>query len=266
MRPRALLTVLPLLALASACIGTTGSEIVSFDAYAAGPADLPADVAESGLTFTNSAGWSITLTRAKVHIGAVYLNRSVPISGGQDRACVYPGLYVAQVLKGRDVDALSATPQRFPERGTGTSDRALTGEVWLTGGRIDATVDGTTIADVAGTATRGAVSTRFEGTLTISTNRSVPNDDPARPGAHPLCKERIVGPIPTSVVPQNEGALVVRVNPRQWFVDVDFDQLAPVSPTSDRRFIPDDSASDPAYHLYIGLRAAVGVYTFEWQP
>ncbi len=249
---------------ASACTGTTGSEIVSFEAFASGPADLPADTATRGLSFTNSSGWSITLKRARLHIGAVYLNRSAPISGGQERECFLPGIYVAEVTTGMDVDALSPALQRFPAPGSGTADHAVTGEVWLTGGRIDEPEDRTTIAEVAGTATRGGESMRFEGTITIGTNRRNRDVDAARPGAKPLCAERIVSPIPTSITPTNGGALVVRVDPRAWFANVDLGELEPVSPESDLRRIPDEAERPAADNLYRGLRGATGVYRFEW--
>jgi len=250
----------------TACIGTTGSNLVTFDAYAAGPADVPPDTPTRGLSFVNGRGWSITLTRATLRIGAVYLNRSVPVSGGQERECFLPGVYVAQVLEGRDFDVLSPELQPFPARGSGTEDFAVTGEVWLTGGRVDALEDSTVIASVAGTATRGDESLRFEGTITIGSNRRAERTDPARPGANPLCAERIVTPIPVALTPRNTGALVVRVDPRAWFANVELGELEPVSPDSDLRIIPDDSSNQPATNLYRGLRAASGVYSFEWIP
>ena len=248
----------------AACTGTTGSEIVSFEAFASGPADLPPDTATRGLSFTNPLGWSITLTRARLHIGAVYLNRSAPISGGQERQCFLPGIYVAQVTTGMDVDALSSALQPFPAAGSGTADHAVTGEVWLTGGRIDEPDDFTPIAQVAGTATRGGESMRFEGTVTIGKNRKNPDIDRARPGAEPLCSKRIVTNIPTSITPTDGGALVVRVDPRAWFANVELGELEPVAPDDDLRRIPDAPAPPPADNLYRGLRGAEGVYRFEW--
>jgi hypothetical protein len=249
--------------LATACIGTTGSDLVSFPAFASGPADANGQP----LTFTNGRGWTITLTKAKLHIGAVYLNRSVPVSGGQERECFLPGVYVAEVLRGIDVDALSPAPQRFPGLGNGTEDRAVTGEVWLTGQRIDALDDPTKIAEVEGTATRGGVSMRFEGTITIGkNNRVAASTDPARPGANPLCAERIVTPIPVNVTPRGTGALLVRIDPRGWFANVELGELEPVSPETDLRRFPDDNSNQPASNLYRGLRSASGVYTFEWMP
>ena len=251
----------------SACIGTTGSDVVSFKAFASGPADLSADTPARGLSFVNGRGWSITLTRAKLRIGAVYLNRSVPVSGGQERECFLPGVYVAQVLSGVTIDALSPALQPFPEAGNGTADHAVTGEVWLTGERIDAQEDRTVIADVAGTATRAGESMRFEGTITIGTNRRTVATDPARPGAKPLCAERIVTPIATSITPTDGGSLVVRVDPRAWFANVELGELLPVSPGTDLRRIPDDSESQPAANFYGGLRSASsGAYRFEWMP
>ncbi len=255
-----------LTAILTACVGTTGSELVTFDAFASGPADLPPDVASDGLSFVNGRGWTITLTRAKVHVGAVYLNRSVPVSGGQERECFLPGVYVGQVLEGLDVDALSPTLQPFPARGNGTADLAVTGEVWLTGARIDALDDPTVIAEVAGSATRAGESMRFEGKLTIGKNRLSPLTDPARPGANPLCSQRIVTPIATSIRPTDGGKLVVRVDPRRWFDNVELGELAPVSATSDLRIVPDDSSNQPAENLFRGLRAANGPYRFEWLP
>jgi hypothetical protein len=251
-----------LLTVLTACIGTTGSELVTFPAFAAGPADANGQP----LTFTSGLGWNITLTKAKLHIGALYLNRSVPVSGSQERECFLQGVYVAEVLRGIDIDALSPSLQRFPGLGNGTEDRAITGEVWLTGGRVDALDDDTTIAEVAGTATRGDVSMRFEGTVTIAENRIAKSTDPARPGAQPLCKARIVTPIPVDVTPRGTGALLVRVDPRGWFSNVELAELEPVSPESDLRIFPDDNGNQPASNLYQGLRKGSGVYTFEWMP
>jgi hypothetical protein len=107
---------------------------------------------------------------------------------------------------------------------------------------------------------------RFEGTVTIGRNRIVASSDPARPGAKPLCAERIVTPIATEITPTSGGSLVVRVDPRAWFRNVDLGELEPVSPGSDLRFIPDELEPTPAYNFYVGLRAAAGVYRFEWIP
>lgn len=251
-----------LAASAGACVGTTGSDTVTFRAFAAGPPE-----ASAGLSFVNGHGWSITLTRATARIGAVYLNRSAPISGAQEGACFLPGVYVAEVLSGVEVDALSPELQPFPELGSGTADPAATGEVWLTRDRVDAPEDGAAIADVAGTATRGAESFPFEGRITIGPHRMSAGTDPARPGANPLCAERIVRHVlPAPITPTAGGALVVRVDPRAWLANVDLGELEPVSPESELRRIPDD-ATPVSHKLYVGVRSAsTGAYRFEWLP
>ena len=254
------LSLVALATVLAACVGTTGSDIVSFSAYGAGVADGGSE----GLAFTNGLGWDVTLTRAKLHVGAMYLNRSVPVSGGQERECFLPGVYVAEVLAGRDIDVLSSRPQPFPVKGSGTADRAATGEVWLTGARVDALEDRTAIADVAGTVRRDGKVFRFEATVTIGSNRTSAATDPARPGANPLCSQRIVTPILVDVTPSDGGALVLRVDPRAWFDNVDFGELDPVTAGSDLLRFPDETTGQPATNFYRGLRASSGVYTFQW--
>src|SRR6266436_2392988 len=97
---------------------------------------------------------------------------------------------------GLDVDVLSTARQMFPQRASGTDDEARTGEVWLTGGDVNADNDSTVIADLAGTATNSAQSMPFSARVTISSgNRGIPPSSPAQPSQHPICKQRIVSPI-----------------------------------------------------------------------
>lgn len=108
---------------------------------------------------------------------------------------------------------------------------------------------------------------RFEGTITIGKNRVAGQTDPARPGANPLCAERIVTPIPVATItPTDGGSLVVRVDPRAWFANVELADLEPVSSGTDLRRFPDESINQPATNLYRGLRASSGAYRFEWIP
>lgn len=243
------------------CIGTTGGELVTFDAYAAGPEDAAAG---EPYTFQNSRGYAITLTRATVHVGAVYLNRSRPASVSSSTSCFLSGVYGAEVTSGLDVDILSPDLQEFPEPGSGTTERALAGEVWLFGGRdVNAPGDSTLILDVAGTATKEGASYPFEGRLTISENRVVPPDSPAQPGADPICKQRVVSPIPVDLRLSPGDALVLRVDPRGMFANVAFAELEQVSDEPPLYRFRDDGEDAPSRNLYSGLRAAQGTYSFE---
>ena len=147
--PVLLLACLPLL---DACVGTTGGDLFSFEAAAAGPEDAAPGKA---LSFSTGRGYAVELTRARVHVGALYLNKALPVSGAQATSCVLPGIYVAQLTRGLTVDTLSPELQPFPEPGEALSERALAGEVWLTGGDVNAPDDSTVILDVAGRELRG---------------------------------------------------------------------------------------------------------------
>lgn len=248
-----------------ACTGTTGGEIVTFAAYAVGPADADPT---GPLTFTSGRGYQVTLTRAKFHIGGVYLDRSLPVSGAQDTSCVLPGTYVGQVTAGLDVDALSPLPQPFPIVGEGNTTRALAGEVWLTGGDVDAPDDETVVLDVAGTAEKDGMTIAFSGTVTIGQNRAQTPTDPSLPGSRPICKQRIVSPIPTDVEPAQGGALTLRIDPRQLFASVDFRLGIDPPPDGPGQYVytfPDTATAQPDIALYQALRSAGSLYSFEWR-
>jgi hypothetical protein len=260
-RLRALLCVIVSLS-GSACVGTTGSDLFTFDADAAGPAD--ADPARP-FEFTTGRGYRVTLTRAKVHLGAVYLNAALPVSGAQETNCILPGVYVAEVTRGFDVDALSPEPQAFPVKGDALSARAIAAEVWLTGGDINALSDGPVILDIAGTADKDGASYPFEGALTIGKNRAQPSTDPSRPGKNPICKERIVSPIKVDITPREGGRLLVRVDPRGFFTNVDFAGLTKASDAPPLYRFQDTSEAGPSEELYErGLKAVLGTYEFSW--
>ena len=250
------------------CVGTTGGELVDFPAAAAGGGD-----ATSPLVFdeTTTAGhtFHVTLTTATLHIGAVYLDQAMPVSGAGDTNCILPGTYTAEVLgtasdggkNGLDVDLLSSAPQAFPSLGHGTTTPSLAAQVWLTGGDVNAVTDATKILVVAGTATDdGAAAYPFEGTITISNNRVPAN---VTTGANPPCKQRIVSPIPTTTSIQASGGLLLRIDAKAFFANVDFSQLAKVSST----YVFSDDPSSPTYtqpsiNLWTNLRSA-GTYALS---
>lgn len=246
---------------ASGCVGTTGSDLVEFQAYAAGPADISEGMV--GYEFDTSTGFHIRLTKATLHVGGVYLNRSRPIQGAQDTPCILPGVYAGQVTSGLDVDVLSPSLQPFPVLGDGTGDPALAGEIWLTGARIDALDDRTPILVFAGEASQETTVFRFGGTITIGKNRQVTSSNPATPGANPLCKTRIVTPIPVEFTPSRSGALVVRALPRIWFDGVDFAKLD--KGQGDDRNFADEPLDQPASSLFLGLRLT-SAYELTWMP
>jgi len=262
--------VLFALALTSSCVGTTGSGIVSFPAYASGPAD-----AMVPLTFTTAGGFQVALTTATMHIGAVYVTDSAPNPSSQNTSCIEPGRYIAEVAGPVDVNLLSAAPQPFSVMGTGTVDVAQTAEIWLTGGDINAQNDSTEVVTVAGTATRGSTVIPFSAKVTIGDNRLKRVSDVSQPGLNPICKRRIVQVSPLNTSVADRSALYVRVDPRGWFNSVDFTtlELAPTEPPSFE--IPDDdfdtgSGADAGRNFFTGiltgvLPSGVSAYSFQFE-
>ncbi len=244
----------------SSCVGSTGGDLLSFRAFAAGPPDA---VAGSPYAFTSSRGFAITLTRAKLHVGAVYLNRARPTSVSSETACTLAGIYVAQVSGPADVDVLDPSLQPFSVEGFATTDFAPTGEVWLMGGDINTAADPTVILDVAGIASKDGADYPFEAALTIGDNRLPAVADPALPGSKPICKQRVVTPIETSITPSSGGQLVLRVDPRGLFANVDFTRLEKDGDVY--RFL-DSNDDQPSLNLYLGLRASAGTYSLAWEP
>ncbi len=243
------------------CVGTTGGEIVSFTAAAAGPVDATV----GRLEFMSGRGFHVVLTKANLHVGAVYLNQSQPVSGAQATNCVLPGTYVAEATKGRDIDLLNPALQVFPDYGDGIATHARVAEVWLTGtATVNQPDDATTILEIAGTADQNGSSWPFTGKLTIGKNRLAAVSDPSQPSAHPICKERIVSPIPADLTPTQGGTLVLRIDPRQLFINVDFSQLHQFSTSPLAYGFADDSSDQPSISLYQALRSAGDLYQFQW--
>ncbi len=257
-RPPLLLALLA----ASGCIQSTGGNLVTFEAQAFGD---PAVVNGGPLSFTSPRGYGVTLTRAQVTFGALYLNQQNPKNYTTEQACIQEGIYSGEVRGGLTVNALSPVPANFPVAGHGTDAPTRAAELWLTGGDLLADDDDTVLLDVAGVATRGAAQFPFEGRLTIGTNRVAPPRNPALPGSNPLCRQRIVSPIAFDAALTEGATVAVVIDPRAWFSSVDFAELTPVSDTPLLYRFVDDQASpaQPDKALYSALRSASGPYRLE---
>jgi hypothetical protein len=250
------------------CTGTTGYKLVSFYAAAQGPPD-----AQPGYTFTNDRGYQVSLSRAVIHIGAMYLDESVPTSGAAEGTCTLPGTYVGEVLGGRDVDMLYPGIQPFPVAGDGSTIPAAVGQVWLSG--PDVTASGQTapqsilpdVLDIAGTATKNGTTIQFAGAISIEPGNGTPNR--VLPGSNPICEQRIVGKIVVHITLSQSGTLILHLDPKVLFTNVDFSGLPHAS--SDSKLYAffkngDSNADQPTRNLYSNLRASGDVYRFEWQP
>jgi hypothetical protein len=252
---------LVLAVLGSGCVGNTGGDTFTFPVAAAGPAD-----AAAGQPFVFTSGsFTVTLTLARLHVGAVYLNQSAPVSGAQSTGCYLTGTYVGEETSPLDVDLLDPTPQAFAAKALGVTEPAVKAEqVWLSGADINAVADTTTILAIAGSATAAAGTFPFTGQVTIGANHA-PTGTSAG-GGDAICKQRIVSPIEQPLTLQRTGGLLLRIDPRTLFVGVDFSELPAETATGGVAFSDDPAApgySPTGQYLYGNLRS-IAPYQFSW--
>jgi hypothetical protein len=210
------------------------------------------------------------LTQASLHIGAVYLDQSQPVSGAQATGCYLTGTYVAQETSALDVDLLSAAPQLFPAPAHGvTTPPARVGQVWLGRGYITDVPGSTPVQPVlalAGTALQAGSGAAFPFTAAITIESNHQNAGSGLAGGDPICKERIVTPIPAAVTIERTGGLLLRVDPCRLFTNVDFSLLPPGAAAGSYQFSDDPAAaaySPTGRNLYNNLRN-YGSYAFSW--
>jgi len=231
-------TVLPIVGavllastVAASCNGTTGDQLITFSAYAAGSPKA----AEAFTTYDQSGNpaYSVQLTRASMYIGALYFDESPPSTGFDTPVCITPDIYAGQVPGGLEVNLLSPEPQAFTTPGNGSADTALSWDIWLTNGDINATANlGVHVVDLQGVATRLSDHQPFSFAAIVTINgvlegagaRLTQSSTPGLPGQYPICKQRILAlNLPNGLPFYQGGALRVTVDPRQWLLTSDID-------------------------------------------
>jgi hypothetical protein len=255
---------LPALFAALSCTGTTGYQLVSFYAVAQGPPD-----AQPGYTFDTDQHFRVSLTKAILHVGAIYLDQSLPTSGSAEGTCTLPGTYVGEVRPrlGLDVDMLSPAEQLIPVTGIGSSIPAAVAQVWLSGPDVYDANDQTVVLSIVGNATslNDGTSYPFSGDITIDKNRNAAPASSALPGANPICEKRIVTPIRVNITLSQSGKLVLQLDPKALFTNVDFSTLKAFKTDPPSFGFTNDDAYQASRNLYANLRAAGAVYRFAWQ-
>jgi hypothetical protein len=260
-----LCALLPLLLAVVGCgPSDTGGQLVAFQAFASGVSD-----ANGSLDFDTGAGFRIHLTQASMHIGAIYFRLGQANPGSANASCVGDTTYGLQVPGPVDVDVLSSEQQPFSVLGSATTDLDQSAEIWLVNGNINAVASTTIIAAVAGVATMRGATLPFQGSITIGKNRLIPPPNPAEPGANPICKQRIVSPIPLQLRPTVGGALSLQIDPRPWLDDLNFLALSLGSDgvTLEIRDVSIGSEADVAEsrNFFNGVTgASAEVYEFAW--
>lgn len=236
--------------------GTTGSGLLELPVSAA--AAVPADE-DGARRFTTAAGYTVTLTRAELRVGALYVNQSVPAPGAQQQSCLLPGLYVLELTEGLVVDALDPAAQPFPALARALAERGVVAQLWLidAGEEVDAPASSAVVLEAAGIARRGEERWPFELAFTLGQRWRIPDPDPHKPGANPSCSQRIVSPIPVALEPRDDVELQLTIDPARWFDRVPFAALGPGDGEAAllHRF-PDAPEGEASQALYAGVKSA----------
>lgn len=261
--------LLGLACLCAACADTTGNRLVGFKAVASAAPDLGA-AAGQPLQFTTPRGFDVTLTTARVFVGALYLSSVAPTtaSGATEAPCVSPGITTGEVRGGGLFDALDPTPQPFSTDGVGSDLETRSAALWLTADDVNADEDKTVLLEVEGVATRGTTSWPFSGALSIGRNRITPPRNAALPSSNPICEQRIVAPLSFDAVLSDGATVWLQLDPRAFFSSVNFATLEQVATTPPRyRFRNETAGAEQAdTSLYNAFRANAGPYRLSLLP
>jgi hypothetical protein len=264
------------------CNGTTGFELVQF--FAAGRGFSGATRGQP-YSFDTAAGVHVTLTRASLHVGALYLTQFVPQPGGDVQPCTLPqtfaGAFVGEVLGDADIDLLDPAAQPIPVIGDGSTIPASTGQVWLLhdsaimGGTANG-ADPLPVLTLEGTFADSSGIHTFSAGITIDTTRIVATN-PALPGAIQICRDRIVSGIPAPLTLSRAGTLVLGMDAARMFNGVRFTDLpsavsltgdtssACLQGTSAERCFTNDDSNPSSIAIFDNLKTTAP-YQFDWQP
>ena len=279
----ALVAVAALAIAPAACVGTTGGEKFEFSAAMGGVERDPG----APYTFTNEYGWSVTLTRADITAGPLYLNTVAPLGGAASWWRLLPvrearahsahlgdGRIVGEVLGQIRFNALSPELVPFPAQGVISTDEVRSAEVWFYP-PADTPPETTKISgaalDVAGVAERDGEQVRFRGKLVLNDDW-LPNSQVGDRDNTPITAIRQVRGIPAGFAPSPGGRLEIRVDLAPLFASADFSNLAQnpadLEDPEARALVQAKSGkftTDQVMRvLYQGLRASRGTYAVRW--
>lgn len=268
------------------CAGGTGSARFEFDARISGPADAPST--GGPLVFTNEKGFAVTLTRATVTLGPVYLNVIAPLRGdtlgfsdlfegtafaaGEDH--LGEGRVVGEVLGQVTFDALSSRWVSFPVRGTIVDETVRTTDLWFypePGVSPDTTKIDTVALDVAGSAEKDGVRVPFRGKLVLD-DAWLPDATSGQRAKQSIAQIRKVRGISSAFRPTEGGSLEIRFDVRRPFRGADFSNLAANPTDKDGTKVLVQAKTGKVTtdqvmtNLYQGLRDATGTYSIAWRP
>lgn len=259
-----------------ACSADTGSQRLAFEAVAGGAASATG----APLVFTNQTGWAITLTRADVTLGPVYLNVQPPLRLGNWLDWLVPpafaqaahldeGRVAGEVLGQVTFSALSAELVPFSVTGTLAQEQVRTVEVWFyprPGVAAETAAIDTVALDVAGEATRDGVSYPFAGQLVLDEDW-VADQVAGTRGTASITEVRQARGVAADFFPIEGGRLELRLDITRLFRGANFASLEdnPAAADGVRQLSQAPASRDQVMNnLYLGLREANGTYAVSW--
>jgi hypothetical protein len=266
-------------------VGDTGASKVSFAASIGGVDRDPS----APYSFQNDYGWTVTLRRADVFLGPIYLNTLEPLAqtarlwralsllgvAHAHEAHLGAGRIVGEVLGQTRFDALSPALTPFPVSGVASAEAVRTAEVWL---YPPATVPPETLKtsvaalEVEGTAARAAEQFAFKGRLLLD-DTWLPDVKAGDKGGETITSLRQVRGIPTSFTPSEGGRLEIRMNVAKLFQSADFSNLE----NSPRDLVDGTTRTlvqaktgkfttdQVMRNAFNALRATTGTYAVRWR-
>jgi len=262
---------------AMGCAGGTGSGRFAFQAKVRGTRG------EGGsYRFLNERGWVVTLSRATVTLGPLYLNVIPPLRAptaslldffikpawahGEDH--LGTGRVVGEVLGQVTFDALSDQVVSFPQRGSITQEEVRTAEVWFLpepGVAPDAKKLDTVALEVEGKAERDQQTVPFAGRLKLDDSWLGSQMAGSRGNLSVLGIRKTRG-IGAAFFPVEGGSLELTFDVKRLFRGADFSGVA----TSARdgagiTVLRGGATGDQVMtNLYQGLHDVSGTYAVRW--
>ena len=232
MSPRITTLALALTACGTAC-GSTGAEPFTYPLVATGAGAQPFAVGD----------WQVTLTRADVAVGPIYLCATAAAS---------PELCATAIAEFTDIAVMNALdPAAQPlgdiaaRPGDVRSAMLDYGISWFTTQTAPAALGELGhSARLTGTAVLGDMSLAFDATIDVTPPM---RGSPALVGLHAVTD-----------APGEDSRLELRLDPRTWLAGVDFDALALIGPSHDIQ--PGDDT-----HATIAFAMTTQPPTFHWQ-
>lgn len=258
-----------------ACVTTTGGDRITFSAEVRSAAPVLQVDGTPAVQWVDDAGWTVTLTEARVWVGPIYLWSAEPrldpsglgalpapqrwlatalhtlIPAAQAADQFRAGFLVGEVAHQVEVDLLGP-PVSMPD-GDGLAGPSRSAELWLE------PVQGAATLSLTGTAAKDGQILAFSADMTVDDSWVLQEDD------NPVLLRRLRGLLWEAELAEG-GALTLHVDPRRWLEGADYTLLPAADlPGSVVPLTPDDPVGRALYARSRRI-GSTGPWAFTWTP